>query len=280
MSKVSRPFTGPRRLILIQSGKYDYAELDLSQSFQLVGVNGLGKTALISTLQYLYIDNQRDMRFGQHSADDSRKFYFKSDSSFILFECETSLGTVAQKERIASAAATLIKDGDVLVIDGGTTTLCLAAHLANRRVRILTNSLLIAHRIDRLRTAPGGAEVFLTGGFLYPGSGLLVGPQAVANIAGYHARLAFISVGGLDEHGSTNTNQLVVESERAMIRAAERTVVLADSTKWSRRDMVRACDWKEISVLVTDVSPVSVGGPDLTGRVEVLVAANAAKRNG
>ena len=187
---------------------------------------------------------------------------------------------VAQKERIASAAATLIKDGDVLVIGGGTTTLCLAVHLANRRVRILTNSLLIAHRIDRLRTAPGGAEVFLTGGFLYPGSGLLVGPQAVENIAGYHARLAFISVGGLDEHGSTNTNQLVVESERAMIRAAERTVVLADSTKWSRRDMVRACDWKEISVLVTDVSPVSVGGPDLTGRVEVLVAANAAKRNG
>ena len=103
MSKVSRPFTGPRRLILIQSGKYDYAELDLSQSFQLVGVNGLGKTALISTLQYLYIDNQRDMRFGQHSADDSRKFYFKSDSSFILFECETSLGTVTVGARSRGA---------------------------------------------------------------------------------------------------------------------------------------------------------------------------------
>jgi hypothetical protein len=85
---------GPRRLILIQSGKYDYAELDLTQSFQLVGVNGLGKTALIATLQYLYLDSQRDMRFGQHSTDDSRRFYFKSDSSFILFECETSLGTV------------------------------------------------------------------------------------------------------------------------------------------------------------------------------------------
>lgn len=94
MKKESRPFAGPRKLILIQSGKYDYAELDLTQSFQLVGVNGLGKTALISTLQYLYIDNQRDMRFGQHSTDESRKFYFKNDASFILFECETSLGTM------------------------------------------------------------------------------------------------------------------------------------------------------------------------------------------
>jgi hypothetical protein len=96
---------GPRRLILIQSGKYDYAELDLTRSFQLVGVNGLGKTALISTLQYLYLDNQRDMRFGQHSTDDSRRFYFKGDASFILFECETSLGTVTVGARSLGAVA-------------------------------------------------------------------------------------------------------------------------------------------------------------------------------
>jgi hypothetical protein len=85
---------GPRRLILIQSGKYDYAELDLTRPFQLVGVNGLGKTALISTLQYLYLDDQRDMRFGQHTTDESRRFYFKGEASFILYECETSLGTI------------------------------------------------------------------------------------------------------------------------------------------------------------------------------------------
>jgi hypothetical protein len=95
MSTEKRSFAaGPRRLILIQSGKFDYAELDLTRPFQLVGVNGLGKTALISTLQYLYLDSQKDMRFGQHSTDDSRKFYFKAESSFILYECETSLGTV------------------------------------------------------------------------------------------------------------------------------------------------------------------------------------------
>ncbi len=99
------PFSGPRRLILIQSGKYDYAELDLTQPFQLVGVNGLGKTALIATLQYLYLDSQRDMRFGQHSTDDSRRFYFKNDSSFILFECETSLGTVTVGARGLGPAA-------------------------------------------------------------------------------------------------------------------------------------------------------------------------------
>ena len=96
---------GPRRLVLIESGKYDYAEIDLSRPFQLVGVNGLGKTALISTLQYLYLDSQRDMRFGKHGTDESRRFYFKKDSSFILFECETSVGTITVGARGLGAVA-------------------------------------------------------------------------------------------------------------------------------------------------------------------------------
>lgn len=99
-----RPLAGPRRLILINSGKYEYAEIDLTKSFQLVGANGLGKTALIATLQYLYTDNQRDMRFGKHSPEESRKFYFRTDFSFILFECETSLGIMTLGVRSSGAA--------------------------------------------------------------------------------------------------------------------------------------------------------------------------------
>lgn len=160
-----------------------------------------------------------------------------------------------EKDRIAKAAAAHIEDGDVVLIDGGTTTLCLAPHLADRRVRILTNSILMAHRIDQLRTSPQGAEVFLTGGFLYPSSGLLVGPEAVRSIENYHADKVFLSVGGLDSQGATNTNQLVVESERAMLRQADKIFVLADSSKWQRREMVRAFAWREVGVLVTEAPP-------------------------
>lgn len=162
---------------------------------------------------------------------------------------------VALKERIALAASALVQDGDVLAIDGGTTTLCMAPHLANRRVRIITNSLLIAHRIDRLRTTSEGAEVFLTGGLLYPGSGSLLGPQTVEGLGQYHTRWAFLSCGGLDAEGTTNTNQLVAEAERAMIRMAAKAIVLADSTKWGKRDMVRVCGWSDIAQLVTDSPP-------------------------
>jgi DeoR/GlpR family transcriptional regulator of sugar metabolism len=175
---------------------------------------------------------------------------------------------ITLKERIARAACALVQDGDVLAIDGGTTTLCMAPHLANRRVRIITNSLLIAHRIDRLRTSPDGAEVFMTGGLMYPGSGLLVGPQAVENLGQYHTRWAFLSCSGLDTEGATNTNQLVVESERTMIRMSERTAVLADSTKWGKRGMVRICNWGDISLLVTDGAPAG----NLPAGLEVRIA--------
>lgn len=166
-----------------------------------------------------------------------------------------------EKGRIARVACELVQDGDVLLVDGGTTTLHMAAHLANRRVRILTNSLLVAHRIDALRQSSRGAEVSLTGGLVYPGSGLLVGPQAVENLAAYHARWAFLSVGGIDGDGASNTNEWVVQSERAMIGAAEKVVLLADSTKFGKRDMVRECRWSEVDLLITDKEPGSWAAP-------------------
>ena len=178
----------------------------------------------------------------------------------------------AEKERIARVASALVADGDVVVIDGGTTTLRLAPQLANRPVRIVTNSILIAHRIDQLRSGPSGAEVFLTGGYLFPGSGLLVGPEAVANLRQYHGRWAFLSAGGLDPGGATNTNRLVVESEQAMIANTENAVILADSSKWDQRDMVRQCSWKEVGWLVTDRLPTSWRPPLPSARLLIASA--------
>jgi len=188
------------------------------------------------------------------------------DSDMVPSRLRETLNAEA-KERIAREAATLVKDRDVVAIDGGTTTLRLAPYLANRAVRIVTNSILIAHRIEQLRSDANGAEVFLTGGFVYPGSGLLVGPQAVANLRQYHSQWAFLSVGGLDPEGATNTNQLVVESERAIIENAENVVILADSSKWGRRDMIRQCTWNEIGRIITDCGPVGWNPPVPAGKM-------------
>jgi hypothetical protein len=79
---------GPQKLILINAGRYDYAEVDLRGSLQIVGPNNTGKTTLINTLQFLYIDNQRQMDFGNYSPEQTRDYYFPNQYSYILFECQ------------------------------------------------------------------------------------------------------------------------------------------------------------------------------------------------
>ena len=76
----------PQRLILIHSGRYDYAEVELRGSLQIVGPNNTGKTTLINTLQFLYLDDRRHMEFGSYTAEQTRDYYFPDQYSYVLFE--------------------------------------------------------------------------------------------------------------------------------------------------------------------------------------------------
>ena len=79
--------TGPQKIILIRSGLYDYAEVETSGALQIVGLNNTGKTTLINTLQFLYLDDRRHMDFGSYTPDQTRQFYFPNQYSYVLFEC-------------------------------------------------------------------------------------------------------------------------------------------------------------------------------------------------
>ncbi len=78
--------TGPRKIILIHSGRYEYAEVELSGALQIVGPNNTGKTTLINSLQFLYLNDLRTMDFG-YKWEQTRAFYFPSEYSYMLFEC-------------------------------------------------------------------------------------------------------------------------------------------------------------------------------------------------
>jgi len=158
----------------------------------------------------------------------------------------------AAKKDIAARAAALVQDGDVVFIDGGTTTSHLPPHLACKRIRVITNSLVIAHTMDRLRKDRPGAEVYLAGGMLFPQSELLVGPQARETLSQYHAQWAFLSAGGIDPRGASNHEERIVDVERTMIGNAERVALLADRSKCGIRSMVHVCTWEEIDAWVTD----------------------------
>ena len=79
-----------RKLILINTGVYEYAEVDLQGSTHLAGDNNTGKTSLISVFQFLYVDDWSRMRFSE-SDEATKKYYFK-EHSYILIEVETPSG--------------------------------------------------------------------------------------------------------------------------------------------------------------------------------------------
>lgn len=158
------------------------------------------------------------------------------------------------KKAIGTRAADLVREGEVIFIDGGTTTSHLAPLLAHKRIRVITNSLVIAHVMDRQRAGGPGAEVYLCGGMVFPQSELVVGPQARQTIEQYHAQWVFLSAAGLDTSGISNHEELIVDIERTMIRQSERVCILADRSKCGIRSMVHLCSWAEVDFWVTDAA--------------------------
>jgi len=154
----------------------------------------------------------------------------------------------AAKQQIATVAAELVKPGETILLDGGTTTYHLARQLVGRSLQIITNSLPIAE----LFVNDEHVELFVTGGVLYPRYGVLLGPIADRTLQDVHANTLFLSVAGIRDGSLYNQNLLLVEAERRMIQQAQRVVLVADSTKFGQTALAQLGAISEIDVVVTD----------------------------
>ena len=118
-----------------------------------------------------------------------------------------------------------------------------------RQLTVVTSALNVALA---LREATD-AEVLLLGGMLRPSSVSVVGPYAEDMLGEHAVARAFIGVDGIDlEHGISTTHALEAQLNRAMIRSAQRTVVVADSSKFGRRGFRRICGLEQVDILITD----------------------------
>jgi DeoR family fructose operon transcriptional repressor len=174
-----------------------------------------------------------------------------------------------EKEGIGALCAGLIQARQTVIIDAGTTAYHVARHLGDQPLQIVTNSLPVAN----LFTSSQRVEVVVSGGVIYPRLGVLVGPLAVEAFSRAHADVAIMSGGGITLDGITNSHALLIEIQRAMIRAASRVVFCLDHTKFARQSVAHLCGLDEIDAIVTD----SAAPPDLVASlrargVEVLVA--------
>jgi DeoR family galactitol utilization operon repressor len=137
-----------------------------------------------------------------------------------------------QKNAIARAAADLVRDGDVIMIEAGTTTALIARYLARKRdIHIVTNSTLV---FSFARMYPN-LQITMTGGEFRRATESLVGPIALETIGRLNVRLAFVGTDGFTlERGMTTHLMEGAEIVKAMKSHAETTVLIADSSKYGR----------------------------------------------
>jgi DeoR/GlpR family transcriptional regulator of sugar metabolism len=154
----------------------------------------------------------------------------------------------AEKQQIARAAVQRIRDGDAILLDGGTTTLEVAKLLVGRSLQIVTNSLPIAN----LFASRHEVDLIMLGGYVYPKTGVALGPLTIRMLDDIHVNQAILSVGGITAKGLFNSNLLLVETERQMMRSADEVTVVADHTKIGRPALAFLCELSAIDTLIVD----------------------------
>jgi DeoR family transcriptional regulator of aga operon len=154
-----------------------------------------------------------------------------------------------EKIRIAAAAVQMIRQGQVIILDSGTTTTAIARACRHfKSLTIITNATNIATEL-----ADTAVQVILTGGVLRTNSFSLVGPLAEESLQKLSADLLFLGVDGFDvRYGLTTPNLLEARVNRTMAEAARRIVLVCDSSKFGRRSLSLILPTSKIHEIITD----------------------------
>ncbi|QGJ68450.1 HTH-type transcriptional repressor GlcR [Planctomycetales bacterium 10988] len=153
-----------------------------------------------------------------------------------------------RKQTIANVAKNLVQEGDTVLFDGGSTTYEVAQLLVGRPLQVVTNSLPVAN----LFASDPHTDLVLVGGYVYPKTGVALGPHAKAMLKEIRVRKTIMSASGITEQGLFNRNYLLVETERAMIEAAEEVIIVADSSKFGHQNLAYLTALNNVDWMVVD----------------------------
>jgi len=173
---------------------------------------------------------------------------FVSDRFSALNYAARESTAVAQKRAIGRATAALIRDGETILLDGGTTTFQVARHLLTRSLQVVTNSLPIANVLS----CASNIELIFVGGYIYPRTGVALGPITHQALASLNVGKAIISIAGVTEEGLYNANVLMVEAEQQMMHSGDEVIVVADHSKFGKKALARLGGWDLVDRVVTD----------------------------
>lgn len=158
-----------------------------------------------------------------------------------------------EKTAIAEKAATMVKEGSAILIDGGTTCLELARKLpSNINLTCFTLSLPVA---QELLHKPN-VEVIFIGGRLSKDAQITTGANTVHNLSEITVDFGFIGTGYVDSiYGLTEFDWDIVQTKKAVIAASRKTILLCISEKLNSKHRYKTCNLNQIDTLVTELNP-------------------------
>lgn len=155
---------------------------------------------------------------------------------------------VPQKRAIASTAASLIEDGETIVIDGGSTTFMMCPFLRDKALTVLTNSLPI---IDQLLRAPR-IRLLVPGGEIFREQNIILSPFEQDGTAECFASTMFMGAQAITSAGLLQADSILIRAEQRLMERAKRVIVLADSSKFARDAGLVLCPLERIHTVVSD----------------------------
>lgn len=174
----------------------------------------------------------------------------------------------AAKRAIAFTAAAVIEDGETVLLDGGTTTYEVARLLVGRSLQVVTNSLPVAN----LFASEARTDLVLLGGYVSPRTGVCLGPYANELLGRLHVTTTVLSAAGVSAEGLFNSHLLLAETEQAMLKAASRVMVVADSSKFGRKSLTRVSGLDAIDIVVSDDGLPPPWRDVVTAAAQLLIA--------
>ncbi len=210
-------------------------------------------TELANYLQVSSVTIRKDLT----NLEKEGKLY-RSHGRAILINPFTNNRTVTEKEKlnmdekrlIGIEAAKLITPNDSIVLASGTTIHALARNInPESRLTVVTASLQAAEVLAPL----DNVELIQLGGIVRHTSLSVVGKYAEMILSGFSFSKLYLGVDGIDlEFGISTTDMREAEINRTMMHTAQKTIVLADSTKFGRRGFAKICNIEDIDMIITD----------------------------
>lgn len=220
---------------------------------ELIKRESIGVADLAALLEVSVVTIRKDL----NELEQENRLY-RSHGKAILINPYINNRSVNEKEKLATeekmtighTAASMITKDDSIIIASGTTVHALAHNIKPiHKLTVISASL----RVSEILAAEEAIDIIQLGGTLRHSSSSVVGKYAESILQNFCCSKLFLGVDGIDlDYGITTTDLREAELNREMMKIAQKTIVLADSSKFRRRGFSKICNIDEIDTIITD----------------------------